>query len=428
MSKPFLLFRGPVSSVSGYGAHSRDLLMSLYEMNIYDIKIDSCPWGDTPLNALHDDNLFHLWVKSNVVKGISQRPHIYIQVSVPNEFMRVGEFNIGITAGIETTVAPKDWLDGCNRMDLIITTSKFSKDILKSTIYNEVENISKKIVDTKMVTKPIEILFEGVDTSVYKKNEEVLDTSLNQKLNSIKENFCFLFVGHWLRGSLGNDRKDVGMLIKSFAKAFNGVQDKPALILKTSSATFSVRERENLKKRINSLLNEFDNPPSVYLLFGELTDNEMNDLYNHKKVKSMVSITKGEGFGRPLLEFSLVGKPIIASNWSGHKDFLSEKNCILVGGKLTEVDDSAVDNFILKGSKWFTVDYDMFVEMLRHFYKKYDDYIEKSTNLMYINQEYFSFEKMTETFKNILEKYTVKPKEHKIILPKSFYSDKSNTE
>ena len=126
----------------------------------------------------------------------------------------------------------------------------------------------------------------------------------------IEEDFAYLFVGHWLKGSLGQDRKDVGMMIKCFMEAFKDEEDKPALILKTSSATFSVKERENMRRKIEDITKGYENPPSVYLLFGELTNQEMNELYNHPKVKSMVSITKGEGFGRPLLEFSMTGKPM----------------------------------------------------------------------------------------------------------------------
>ena len=87
---------------------------------------------------------------------------------------------------------------------------------------------------------------------------------------------------------------------------------------------------------------------------GFLTDEEMNQLYNHPKIKSMITLTKDDGFGRPLLEFSMTGKPIIASNWSGHKDFLPMDKAIMLGGKLTQVHESAVDDFILKDSKWFT--------------------------------------------------------------------------
>lgn len=409
--KPFLLFRGPVKTRSGYGAHSRDLLQALYEMDIFEIKIDSCMWGVTPMTALEKDNQFHMWVESNIIKSLNTTPDIYVQVTVPNEFERKGKFNIGITAGIETTVAPKDWIDGCNRMDLIITTSKFSRDVLLSTVYNENENNTGKLVRQYKIEKPIEVLFEGVDVSIFNNEFKGIDID-------IKEDFAYLFVGHWLKGSLGQDRKDVGMMIKCFMEAFKDEEDKPALILKTSSATFSVKERENMRRKIEDITKGYENPPSVYLLFGELTNQEMNELYNHPKVKSMVSITKGEGFGRPLLEFSMTGKPIIASNWSGHKDFLPMDKAIMIGGTLTDVHESTVDNFILKNSKWFTANYNEFAEVLKLVKKDYPEFKDKSELLREENKEKFSLNNMKEVFSNLLKPYTNKPKEHKLVLPK----------
>ena len=41
---------------------------------------------------------------------------------------------------------------------------------------------------------------------------------------------------------------------------------------------------------------------------------EMNEMYNHPKVKAHLTFTHGEGFGRPLLEASFSGKPIISTN------------------------------------------------------------------------------------------------------------------
>lgn len=409
--KPFLLFRGPVKTRSGYGAHSRDLLQALYEMDIFEIKIDSCMWGVTPMTALEKDNQFHMWIESNIVRSLNTTPDIYVQVTVPNEFERKGKFNIGITAGIETTVAPKDWIDGCNRMDLIITTSKFSRDVLLSTVYNENENNTGKLVRQYKIEKPVEVLFEGVDVSIFNNEFKGIDID-------IKEDFAYLFVGHWLKGSLGQDRKDVGMMIKCFMEAFKDEEDKPALILKTSSATFSVKERENMRRKIEDITKGYENPPSVYLLFGELTNQEMNELYNHPKVKSMVSITKGEGFGRPLLEFSMTGKPIIASNWSGHKDFLPMDKAIMIGGTLTDVHESTVDNFILKNSKWFTANYNEFAEVLKLVKKDYPEFKDKSELLREENKEKFSLNNMKEVFSNLLKPYTNKPKEHKLVLPK----------
>jgi glycosyltransferase involved in cell wall biosynthesis len=410
MNKPFLLFRGPVKTRSGYGAHSRDLLQALYEMDLFEIKIDSCMWGSTPMTAL-EDNLFHKWIESNIVSQLEKTPDIYVQVTVPNEFQRVGKFNIGITAGIETTIAPKDWIDGCNRMDLIITTSTFSKDVLLQTVYNENEQNTGKLIKQHKIERQIEVLFEGVDTKIYNNVYNNIDID-------IKEDFAYLFVGHWLKGDTGQDRKDVGMLIRCFAEAFKDVEDRPALILKTSSASFSIKERESFRKKIEGLVSDYKNPPSIYLLFGDLTNDEMNNLYNHPKVKSMVTITKGEGFGRPLLEFTMTGKPVIASNWSGHKDFLPMDKAIMIGGKLTEVHESAVDTFILKDSKWFTANYNEVSEVFKLVYKDYDKFLEKSMMLGDENKEKFSMEKMKEKFKDIINPFSIQPKEQKLILPK----------
>jgi glycosyltransferase involved in cell wall biosynthesis len=410
--KPTLLFRGPIKTRSGYGSHSRDLLESLYQMNMFDIKIDSCVWGSTPMTALEDDNLFHQWIKGNIITQFQGLPDIYVQVTVPNEFQRFGKFNIGITAGIETTVAPKDWVDGCNKMDLIITTSKFSKDVLLSTVYDERDKNTNDLIKQYKIEKPIEVLFEGADISIY---NDVINKDF--KLD-IKEDFAYLFVGHWLKGNLGQDRKDVGMLIKCFVESFKDDKNKPTLVLKTSSANFSVKERESFRKKIKEIVGDIKNPPSVYLLFGDLTNKEMNDLYNHPKIKSMVSITKGEGFGRPLLEFTMTGKPVIASNWSGHKDFLSIDNSIMVGGKLTNVDDSAVDTFIIKGSKWFTANYNEVVEVLKLVKKDYNKFLTKSKILKEENKNNFSLSKMTEKFKSILTPFITIPQQTKLILPK----------
>ena len=410
MNRPFLLFRGPVKTRSGYGSHSRDLLQALYEMDLFDIKIDNCMWGSTPMTAL-ENNLFHKWIESNIVTELDRTPDVYVQVTVPNEFQRVGKFNIGITAGIETTIAPKDWIDGCNRMDLILTTSTFSKDVLIQTVYNENEKNTGKLIKQHKIEKQIEVLFEGVDTEIYNNVYGNIDLD-------IKEEFAYLFVGHWLKGDLGQDRKDVGMLIKCFAEAFKDNENSPSLVLKTSSASFSIKERESFRKKIEDLLKDYKNPPSIYLLFGDLSNDEMNNLYNHPNIKAMVTITKGEGFGRPLLEFTMTGKPVIASNWSGHKDFLPMDKAIMVGGKLTEVHDSAIDSFIIKDSKWFTANYNEVVEVFKLVHKDYEKFLEKSLILGKENKEKFSLKMMKEKFKEIISPFIVQPKEQKLILPK----------
>ena len=213
--KPTLVFQAPVATRSGYGDHARDLLHSLYKLNKFDIKVISTRWGNTPMDALNYDNPFHKFVVDSIIPQITEKPDIYIQVTVPNEFQPLGFYNIGITAAIETTHCALDWVHGCNRMDLIIVPSKHSKKSLVDTIYNEQDKNSGQLIAQHKIVKPVEILFEGFDEMDFATNDIVKIT----ELDSIKEDFAFLFVGHWLRGDLGEDRKNVGMMIKTLQKA-----------------------------------------------------------------------------------------------------------------------------------------------------------------------------------------------------------------
>ena len=414
--KPTLVFQGPVATRSGYGDHARDLLHSLYKLDKFDIKIVSLRWGQTPMDALNYDNEFHKWVIENIIPTVQQKPDIFVQVTVPNEFQPVGFYNIGITAAIETTHSPIEWVHGCNRMDLIIVPSEHSKKSLIDSVYNEADKNTGNIIAQHKVQKPVEILFEGFNENFG--TEYVQEVT---QLDQIKEDFAFLFVGHWLRGDLGEDRKNVGMMIKTFATAFKKEKVKPALILKTSSAGFSVMDRENTIKKIKEALGKDYGSVPVYLIHGDLTEAEMNGLYEHPKVKAMLNFTKGEGFGRPLLEFSLTGKPIIVSGWSGHLDFLKE-GAVLLEGELKNVHPSAADQFLLKEAKWFTVSISEALTKMKDVYKNYSKYLPGSTKLAKNNRQNFSLQKMTEVFDGILNQYgiysKVQPKFQTLQLPK----------
>ena len=415
--KPTLVFQAPVATRSGYGDHARDLLHSLYKLDKFEIKVISTRWGQTPMDALNYDKPFHKWIVDNMIPGIQQKPDIYIQVTVPNEFQPLGFYNIGITAAIETTHSPLDWVHGCNRMDLILVPSEHSKKSLVDTVYNEQDNQTKQLIRQYKIEKPVEIIFEGFDEEDFGTNEVVHIT----ELDSIKEDFAYLFVGHWLRGDLGEDRKNVGMMIKTFAMAFKNEKVKPALVLKTSSAGFSVIDRETTIKKIKEVLGKDYKSVPIYLLHGDLTPAQMNGLYEHKKVKAMLNFTKGEGFGRPLLEFSLTGKPVIVSNWSGHIDFLKQ-GAVLLEGELKPVHESAADQFLLKEAQWFNVNISKALSSIKDVYKNYDKYKTASFQLGKQNKQNFSLEKMTKLFDNILNQYgiytKVQPKFQQLQLPK----------
>ncbi len=414
--KPTLIFQGPVATRSGYGDHARDLLHSLYELDKFEIKVISTRWGSTPMDALNYDRPFHKWIVDSIIPNIQQKPDIYIQVTVPNEFQPLGHYNIGITAAIETTHSPIDWVHGCNRMDLIIVPSEHSKKSLVDSVYNET-NPQGQLIAQHKIQKPIEILFEGFDESDFGTDE----VAYVEQLDQIKEDFAFLFVGHWLRGDLGEDRKNVGMMIKTFAMAFKNEKTKPALVLKTSSAGFSIMDRENTIKKIKAALGPDYGKVPVYLIHGDLTPAQMNGLYEHKKIKAMLNFTKGEGFGRPLLEFSLTGKPVIVSNWSGHLDFL-KSGAVLLEGELKPVHESASDQFLLKEAQWFNVNVSKALPIIKDVYKNYDKYKVDAFQLGKQNKQNFSLEKMTKLFDVILNQYgiytKIQPKFQQLQLPK----------
>ena len=398
--KPTLVFQGPIFTRSGYGDHCRDLMKSLRKMDKYDIKIIPLRWGNTPQNQVDGSTEFGAWMLERVITAVEQKPDVFMQVSVANEFEPKGHYNIGVTAGVETTICPKDFIDGGNKMDLIIVPSQFTKQVMTTTAFQQKNTETNEIISETRLTTPVEVLFEGVDTEIFSKG------SGKDVLENVKEDFNFLIVGHWLKGNLGQDRKDIGMAIKTLATVFQYLpKDKrPGIIVKTSHAGFSVIDREGTREKIDSVLQSFgDKCPSVYLIHGDMEETDMSNLYHHPKVKAMVSFAKGEGYGRPMAEFTLTGKPIIASGWSGQMDFLPPDNAVLLEGSLTQVDESAADQFCMKEAQWFTVNYSVAANKLYDVYNKYDTYISKSKGLKENTLQNFTLDKMHEVFTKLME-------------------------
>ena len=419
--KPMVLVQGPVATRSGYGEHARDLVRALVSIDKWDVKIINTRWGNTPMNALDiEDPNDQVIIKRFLEKKLDRQPDIFMQVAVPNEFTGVGKYNIGVTAGIETTVCSSAWLEGLNKMDMIIVPSKHSKAVFKTSKYDKLNDETKKKVGELKALAPIEVLFEGADTTIYKKTNKISST-VKDEIDKIPEKFIFLFVGHWLKGKVGQDRKDVGGLVKSFCEAFKNKPERkrPALLLKTSGATFSILDREEMLKKITEVKATVSARalPNIYLLHGDLLPEEMNSLYNHPRIKAHVSFTKGEGFGRPLLEASLSGKPVIATNWSGHIDFL--KHSTLLPGDLKQVHQSAVwKNVILPESKWFYVNLIYASKVLKDVFKNYKNYLNLAKKQLTYSKNEFSADKMTSIFADIMKQRVNVPQEVKIALPK----------
>lgn len=421
--KPLCLIMAPVGTASGYGARSRDLVTALIKLDRYELKIFPTAWGSTPNNALDPSNTEHAEIIARLLPEpqLQQQPDLFIQVTVPNEFQRVGKYNIGVTAGIETTVPAAEWIEGINRMDLTITSSDFAKQVFEACVYDQVDqNTKQKVADLK-VQKPIEVLLEGVRLDKYHHTKDI-HKSVDDQLSGISEKFCYLFVGHWLKGDLGADRKNVGMLVKTFLETFKSKakHNQPGLILKTSGADYSPVDRENLIEKIKRIYGTVSgqNLPNVYLLHGDLTDEEMNSLYNHPKVKAHITFTRGEGFGRPLAEAALSQKPVIATNYSAHTEFLKE--AVLLPGTMENVHPSAAwDKMILKESQWFTVDYGYASSVMKHVVENYKDYEIGAKKQATLIKKEWNFDVMVDKLGTLLDTFIPSfPTQMQLNLPK----------
>ena len=422
MNKNTFYISCPIDTYSGYGARSRDIAKAIIELDKYDVKIIPQRWGNTPMGFIEDHSEWSFLTKHLYLEQkLTQQPDVWCMITVPNEFQPVGKYNIGITAGIETTIAPGEWVEGCNRMDLILGSSKHTIDVLRHSKWEKRNKQTNQPEGQLSWDKDGEVLFEGADTKTYKPliSKDFKNITIN--LDGVKENFAYLFVGHWMKGNLGEDRKNVGLLVKSFFETFKNKKNKPALILKTCIVGSSYMDRNELVKRIKAIKDscKSKNLPNVYILHGEFTNQEMNQIYNHPKVKAMVCLTKGEGFGRPLLEFSLVNKPIITTNWSGHIDFLNPEHTTLLPGQMTKVHPSAANNMLLKDSDWFSVDVGQVGTYLKHMFENYKDYKEKAKRQGYQSRTNFSYEKMKEKLDSLLtNKIPEFPKHVSLSLPK----------
>lgn len=394
----------PIRSMSGYGQHSRLIVRSLLKyQDQYEIRIIVTQWGTTPQTAKVDDleHLVH-------IGPVTSQPDVSVQVGIPNEFQRFGIKSIGVSAVTESSVCSLEFIEGANKMDLVIVPSEFTKKILTETTIEKKDHNTNQTIETIKCKVPVEVVFEGLDLSVFNKHKVRNSEYIDKQLASVKESFAFLCCSSWLQGVLGEDRKNVGALIQLFLNVFKnkGGNNRPALILKVHGAGFSEIEKDEIVTKIQMIkksLNFKGVLPSIYLINGDLTDDEMNALYNHPKVKSMISLTHAEGFFLPLLEFTTTDKPIIVPNYSGYLDFLSkDRGTILLPGSMTKIHPSAANKWLIEGSEWFTPNYQFAGQIMNDMYENYEKYLIKSKGQAKHTRENFSLEKMGELLESHL--------------------------
>jgi glycosyltransferase involved in cell wall biosynthesis len=385
-----VVISSPVATQSGYGHHAREVIDQFITKRQadWDIKLLSMPWGHTPMTFPISTD----WQRRIIPLPLHEQPDVWIQITVPNEFQAVGKFNIGVTAATEGDICPADWINKINQMQVVIVPSQFTKTVFEETAKRH----------SIAITTNLQVVSEYFD-SVYD-NKNI--TAQVDGIHTITESNVLLAVGHWLQGQVGEDRKNISGLIHCFFNTFKNKKDNvPALLLKTSGATYSVMDRMDIENRIQQLKDLFptDKLPNVYLLHGDLTDAEMNALYNHPKVKAMVSFTKAEGFGRPLLEFSTTGKPIIAPHYSGQADFLKKDFICAIPGALTAIHASAQNDFLIGDAKWFTPDYGYASKMMQEVLKNYKTWKDLATRQRYFVNSNFSKLAVSKQYDAVLE-------------------------
>jgi len=306
--KKKVLVRAPVLTRSGYGEHARFVLRSLRtQEDKLDIYLLPTPWGQC--GWIYNDDEERRWLDKLITKTAHYQQQgnaqydVSIQVTIPNEWQKIAPINIGVTAGIETTRVSPVWLEKANIMDKIITISSHSKNVFLNTVYDAAHKETGQKFHLRC-NKPIEIVHYPV--------KEFDNIDLNLKLET---SFNFLTVAQM------GPRKNLENTIKWFVEEF--IDQPVGLVVKTFMKGNSIIDRTHVSVAITNLLKNYENRKcKIYLLHGDMTDQEMHSLYKHPKIKAFISLTHGEGFGLPHFEAAYSGLPVVAPEWSGYLDFL----------------------------------------------------------------------------------------------------------
>lgn len=370
----------PILSRSGYGEMSRFALRALKNTADIDLYLMPINWGNT--GWLHEDNEERRWIDELIIKTAvdaqknNGQPNydISIQISIPNEWKKVAPINIGYTAGIETNLISPAWLQPSMIMDKIIVISEHAKAGFINTVFGNPQGQQFK------VTSPVEVVHLPY------RNVQKEELELN-----LKNDFNFLSICQW------GLRKNLDQTITGFLEEFRN--ENVGLVLKVNTVNDSIMDRTNTQRRLENLLSNYkERKCSVTLIHGHLSEGQLESLYTNPKIKAIVSTTHGEGFGLPLLEAAANELPVIATDWSGHTDFLylpdgDDKKRMFgkIDYELKPVSKEHVwKGVIEEGTQWAYPKQISYRDRLRDCYKDYGRYKSQAKKLAPWVKEKFS--------------------------------------
>jgi len=348
-----VLLRAPLLTYSGYGTHARQIFRWLKTVPDIKLKVQALSWGVTPwmISPQLEGGLVNE-IMGCTISSSDEKFDVTLQLQLPNEWdPSMGKVNIGMSAVVETDRCNPTWVDCCNRMDHVVVPSNHAKNALE---------ISGTVV------APLSVVPEAF-------YEEIVSDNLPSLGIDFDTDFNFLLVGQMTGNNPENDRKNIFYAIKWLCDAFSTDADV-GIVIKTNSGKNTKIDRRVTSRMLEQLLQEARKGPypRVHFLHGAMSQAEIAALYRHPKIKAIVAPTKGEGFGLPLLEAAASGLPVIATNWSGHLDFLSLGKFIPLSYTLEEIHKSRIDGSIfISGAQWALVDEEDFKKKVSKFRKSW---------------------------------------------------------
>ena len=390
-------------SISGYGYHSRQIFDYFFNQNNTNVSCAILPWGNTSwfVNNTAEDGLIGNIIDTAVdINAISRNEYdLAIHIQLPNEWNTVfAKKNIGVSAYVETDICSKKWVDKTLSMDLVVVPSNFTKDVIL--------NSSSDDKQRELLDKKINVVAEYYHVN-FDKEEKSECLKLNRLFANIKTEFNYLTVGQLTSESENCDRKNLIETLRYFCNHFKNNKDV-GLILKTSIGRSTTHDKNKTKDIFSNIVKQIKGDseyPKVYIMHGDLSIDELYTLYSHDKVNCYLTLTKGEGYGLPLLESARCGLPIIATNWSGHLDFLS-KDFLEVDYDLISIPDEKIDNNIFViNSKWAKVKKSSVTKQLEYSCKNYNKIKETSKELSKKIVENFCKKEVCKKYDKIFKEY-----------------------